>query len=61
MLAVEKVKSLIRKKKTLNLIKKKKLSQLTASLLLWQKQLPSPLVKTLEKPEKIVVIENPIK
>lgn len=61
MLIIEKAGSLIKKKKTLNLIKKKKPNRLIVSQLFWQKQSLSFLVEILEELEEIVVINNQVK
>ena len=58
MLIVRKAEVLIRKKKLPSFIKKKKLSHLIVSLLLWQKQTSLPPTGTFRELEKIVVTDN---
>lgn len=61
MFVFKKIKGLIRRRKSLNLIKEKRLSRLTVNILLWQKQTPSLLAKIFRKPEEIVVTNNQVK
>ena len=60
MLVAKRARGLIRKRKPSSPIKKKRLSQLTVSLLSWQEQILSLLAGILGEPEKIVTTNNRI-